>query len=118
VGDIRPELPDQQGEGYRGLARSISDVATGSSNNESQNVTNEMGVLHSFSDSSGDAIAKSEARSGRGTDTTGLYRTTGELVLLKGTSLSLANGSFWYGPFRSTNSTKEYPRNPNKYIIR
>ena len=72
MGDIRPELPDQQGEGYRGLARSISDVATGSSNNESQNVTDEMGVLLSPSATPGNTIADSEEGSGGGINNAGL----------------------------------------------
>ena len=72
VGDIRPERDVQQVAGDRGLAGSSTDVATGSSNNESQNVTNEMGVLLSPSVASGNTIANSEAGSGGGINNAGL----------------------------------------------
>ena len=72
VGELRPERTVQQGEGDRGLAGSSTDVATGSSNNESQNVTNEMGVLLSPSATSGNTIADSEAGSRGGINNAGL----------------------------------------------
>ena len=77
VGDLRPERTVQQGEGDRGLAGSSTDVPTGSSNNESQNVTDEVGVLLSPSVTSGDTIADSEAGSGGGIDNAGLSGTIG-----------------------------------------
>ena len=75
LGDLRPERTVQQGEGDRGLAGSSTDVPTGSSNNESQNVTDEVGVLLSPSVTSGDTIADSEAGSGGGIDNAGLSGT-------------------------------------------
>jgi hypothetical protein len=72
VGDLRPERNVQQGEGDRGLAGSSTDVATGSSNNESQNVTDAMGVLLSPSATSRNTIADSEAGSGGGINNAGL----------------------------------------------
>ena len=74
VGDLRPERNVQQGEGDRGLAGSSTDVATGSSNNESQNVTDAMGVLLSPSATSGNTNADSEAGSGGGINNAGLLR--------------------------------------------